>query len=64
MLLNFFFFVTDATGKYARVSATGMQDKPTPSLIFACEASGLYYKNFTIINYSSVWSITYIRNLR
>jgi hypothetical protein len=46
----------------------GRQHWPVGSLVHAASVvttkSGLYYKSFTIVNYASVWSITYNRNLR
>ncbi len=32
--------------------------------VYVATNSGLFYKSFTIVNYASVWSITYNRNLR
>jgi hypothetical protein len=47
--------VTAAATLMFTVSVTSVEN-------YAHETSGLYYKSFTIINYASVWSITYDRN--
>ncbi len=47
--------VTAAATLMFSVSVTSVEN-------YAHETSGLYYKSFTIVNYASVWSVTYDRN--